>query len=266
MVSAPAVETYSAYDDFAWFYHRYWSQGIPFRLLEAVDALLLADLDPGARVLDLCCGTGRISRALADRGYRVTGIDGSAGMLDIARAEAPAAEFFQADARSFSLDEPADAVVSLFDSLNHVTGPGELEQVFHNVRRALRPGGRFLFDLNDESAFLRHWRGETFTAVEDDHASIMRGVYDPADKLGVVNVTLFRLVDGLWRRSDVTVHERCYGADEVLAMLRGAGFRAAMHRAEELGMDDQAGRMFFVANRELMTDVMDSTTEREAGR
>jgi SAM-dependent methyltransferase len=250
VVSAPAAEPYSAYDDFAWFYHRYWSQGIPFRLLDAVDRLLLADLEPGARVLDLCCGTGRISRALADRGFRVTGVDGSAGMLEIARAEAPGVELIRADARDFAVHEPADAVVSLFDSLNHVTGPGELARVFRCVHAALKPGGRLLFDLNDESAFLRHWRGEAFTAVEAGHASIMRGVYDPAERLGTVTVTLFRLIDGLWRRSDVTVHERCYPAGEVLALLEEAGFRARMRRAEELGMDDQAGRMFFVANRE----------------
>lgn len=249
-MSAPAVEPYSAYDDFAWFYHRYWSQGIPFRLLEVADPLLLAGLEPGARVLDLCCGTGRISRALADRGFRVTGVDGSAGMLGFARAEAPGVEFVHADARDFAVDEPVDAVVSLFDSLNHVTGPGELARVFRCVHTALKAGGRLLFDLNDESAFLRHWRGETFTAVEADHASIMRGVYDPAERLGTVTVTLFRLMDGLWRRADVTVHERCYEAGEVLALLGEAGFDARMHRAEDLGMDDQTGRMFFVAERD----------------
>lgn len=249
-MSAPAVETYSAYDDFAWFYHRYWSQGIPFRLLDAVDRLLLADVDAGARVLDLCCGTGRISRVLADRGYRVVGVDGSAGMLEFARGEAPAAEFIRADARDFGLGPPVDAAVSLFDSLNHVTGPGELRRVFGNVHRALKPGGRFLFDLNAEESFVRHWRGDTFTTVEDDHASIMRGVYDPAEKVGTVNVTLFRLTDGVWRRSDVVVRERCYEAGEVMGMLEEAGFRAVMHRAEDLEMDDQAGRMFFVAGRD----------------
>lgn len=250
MVSADAGEPYSAYDDFAWFYHRYWSRGIPFRLLDAVDRLLLADLEPGARVLDLCCGTGRISRAMADRGYRVTGVDGSAGMLEIARAQAPGVDFFRADARDFVVDEPVDAAVSLFDSLNHVTGPGELARVFRCLHAALKPGGRLLFDLNDEPAFLRHWRGETFTSVEDDHSSIMRGVYDPAERLGTVTVTLFRLMDGTWRRSDIVVRERCYHSGEVLALLQAAGFRARMHSAEALGMEDQAGRMFFEGNRD----------------
>lgn len=244
------VQPYAEYDDFAWFYHRYWAVGIPFRLLDAVDSLLLAGMEPGARILDLCCGTGRISRALADRGYRVLGIDGSEGMLEIARREAPMAAFVRADARDFALDEPADAVVSLFDSLNHLTEPADLERAFVNVRAALAPGGRFLFDLNDESSFLRHWRGETFTTVEDDHASIMCGVYDAEARIGTVRVTLFRQGEDGWRRADVAVRERCYEPGEVLAMLERTGFHARMVRAEELGMDDQAGRMFFVAQRE----------------
>lgn len=250
MSAAPAMETYSAYDDFAWFYHRYWSQGIPLRLMDAVDRLLLADLAPGAHLLDLCCGTGRISRILAERGFRVTGLDGSEGMLEFARQEAPGAHFARADARTFTLGEPADAVLSLFDSLNHVTGPGELEQVFARIFDALVPGGRLLFDLNDESSFLRHWKGDTYTVVEDDHVSLMRGVYDQPARMGTVTVTLFRMMDGVWRRSDVVVRERCYEGDEVMEMLRRAGFHAEMHRAEALEMDDQAGRMFFVARRE----------------
>ena len=149
--------------------------------------------------------------------------------------------------------QDGDEYLMLHDALGFAADaavPRELARVFRCVHAALKPGGRLLFDLNDEGAFLRHWRGETFTVVEDDHACVTRGVYDAAERLGTVTVTLFRLMEGTWRRSDVVVHERCYPAGEVLVLLREAGFRAGMHRAEALGMDDQEGRMFFVANRD----------------
>ena len=243
-----APRPYDAYDDFAWFYHRYWSRGIPFRLLDAVERLLLARLPPGTHVVDLCCGTGRVARAIASRGFRVTGIDGSATMLAIAREEAPEVTFVHADARAFALAEPASAIVSMFDSLNHVTEAADLARVFACARKELVPGGRFVFDLNDEVAFRTHWTGQSFTTVEPDHVSILRGTYDARVRLGRVDVTMFREVDGAWRRADTTVHERCYAPDDVLAMLSRAGFRAEVVRAEDdLGMADQEGRLFFVA-------------------
>src|SRR3954464_11397352 len=88
----------AAYDDFAWLYDRYWSRGIPFQIFRGVEQLLLPHLPVGGHVLDLCCGTGHIAAALGERGFRVTGVDESAGMLHLARAQAPRAEFVCADA------------------------------------------------------------------------------------------------------------------------------------------------------------------------
>ena len=55
----------------------------------------------GARILDVCCGTGYLAGLLAARGYRVTGIDASAAMIGFARETAPEAEFSVADAARF---------------------------------------------------------------------------------------------------------------------------------------------------------------------
>jgi SAM-dependent methyltransferase len=249
-MSGAADRPYAAYDDFAWFYHRYWSEPIPLRLLTVVERLLLAALPPAARVLDLCCGTGRIARELVARGYAVTGVDGSEAMLRIAREQAPQASFVHADARRFMPGGPFDGALSLFDSLNHVTSLDELEAVFRCVHAALRPAAPFLFDLNDDASFRTHWTGESYTVVEEDHVSVMRGTYAPAERLGTLRVTLFRLQDLGWRRADVVIEERCHAADDVLGALRRAGFTAAVLRAEhDLGLADQAGRMFFLARR-----------------
>ncbi|MBN8727299.1 MAG: class I SAM-dependent methyltransferase [Xanthomonadales bacterium] len=239
------------YDDFAWFYDRYWSRGIPLELLAALEPRLLAALPAGARVLDLCCGTGRVAAALGDRGFDVTGIDGSPEMLALARRNAPAARFVLADARAFRLDEPVQAALSLFDSLNHILVPEELEAVFRNVHAALAPGARFVFDVNDEASFRRHWQGRSFTTVEADHACIVRGIYAPETRIARCDVTLFRIQAGAWTRADVLIRERCHSGAEIAGALERAGFSEVVHldADTDLGLSQQAGRMFFLARR-----------------
>src|SRR5262245_571076 len=94
-------EIFSDYDRFAWFYDRYWGGEFCRPALAIYNILLFPHLTPGSRILDLCCGTGQIAAGLIERGYLVTGLDGSQAMLDFARENAPGAELIRADARSF---------------------------------------------------------------------------------------------------------------------------------------------------------------------
>jgi len=104
---------------------------------------------PSAQVVDLCCGTGRttlaVLAALGDEG-RVTGVDGSAAMLAIARSAVtdPRAGWLEAPAEEFDrlLSGPVDAVVC-----NSAIWQTDLPLTFAAVRRALRPGGRFAFNI-----------------------------------------------------------------------------------------------------------------------
>lgn len=242
---------YSDYDSFAWFYDRYWSRGIPLQLLGAVERLLLPRLPAAAPILDVCCGTGVVAGALADRGFRLTGIDGSEEMLRHAHRNAPGVEFRAADARTFELPPLFQGAISLFDSLNHIRSAAELRQVFERVHAALANGGWFLFDLNMERSFELHWRGNPFTTVEPDHVSIVRGTYDAANRLARWDLTLFRLLNEQWQRSDLVVEERCHPEPEVLDSLREAGFSEiqCFDADRDLNMAHQVGRRFFLARK-----------------
>jgi len=243
-------EPYGVYDPFAWFYNQGWGSDYHQQAAPLLAEHVFPKLPAGARVLDVCCGTGDLSRVLAARGYRVTGIDGSEGMLRFAREQTPGAEFCLADARRFSLGSRFDAALSTYDSLNHILDPEELEEAFSSVRRALVPGGLFVFDLNTEESFETLWCGSSGT-VEETAAGITRASYDAAAKIGRADLTLFRLAEGTdWRRSDITVFERCYPVEEVTAALGRAGFTQIEARpAWELGMrgDMAVGRVFFFA-------------------
>jgi ubiquinone/menaquinone biosynthesis C-methylase UbiE len=110
-------------------------------------------LPPGASVLDLCCGMGRHSLALADAGYRVTGVDLSPVLLAEARKRDTdnRVAWLQGDMRKVPAEGPFDAVVNLFTSFGYFEDDAENAKVIKEIKRVLRPGGRFLIDfLNPE--------------------------------------------------------------------------------------------------------------------
>jgi SAM-dependent methyltransferase len=242
----------ACYDDFAWFYDRYWGEEFHAAAFPILERIWLRRLPPAAHVLDVCCGSGHLAARLAARGCRVTGLDVSSEMIACARLNAPTAEFVVADAARFRLPTDCDAAVSSFDSLNHLTDPGALEAAFGNIAAALRPGGLLAFDMLLEEAYRMHW-GESFALVREDHLlTITGGAFDARSRMARVNVTMFRLLDGAWQRSDTTVEERCYSTDEISNALTRAGFGELLcYDAGDLGMDGQLGegRTFFVATR-----------------
>src|SRR3989454_9540692 len=129
-----------------------------------LERLVLTRVPQGGRILDLCCGTGQLVGELMRRGYHVMGVDGSEQMLGFARANAPGAEFVHDDVRTMTLPSSHDAAVCLFDSLNHLLRPDEVETAFRNVRAAVTSGAPFLCDFNMEpipgsvARILRHRR------------------------------------------------------------------------------------------------------------
>lgn len=94
----------------------------------------------GDRILDLGCGTGHLARSIAGSGATVIGIDSARDMVERARASYPGLRFEVADGADFGFPEPFDAVFSNA-ALHWIRPP---ERVAESVRRALRPGGRFV--------------------------------------------------------------------------------------------------------------------------
>jgi SAM-dependent methyltransferase len=242
-------ERYADYDPFAWFYDRYWSHEVPPQIMTVIDRLLVPSLPRGAKILDLCCGTGYTCAELTKRGFEVTGLDGSKEMLRHARRRAPGARFMLADARSFDLPPVYQGVISTFDSLNHVLTLEELTTVLRNVRRALAPGGLLLFDLNMEKGFLLHWV-DHFAIVKDDGVCVLKGMYDRGQRIGRYDITMFRRMGRTWRRTDTAIIERCYIGREVMRALKTAGFKGiSTYDAErDLGLTEHVGRTFFLAS------------------
>jgi SAM-dependent methyltransferase len=237
----------SPYDRLAGVYNRHLA-GFGRRVLPVLVRLGLGRLPRGARVLDLCCGTGQLAALLSQQGYRVSGLDSSAGMLEFARRNVPTAEFVMADARDFSLPCRFDAALSVHDSINHFLSAGELIAVLANVRSALCAGGSFAFDANMEPLYATRWNGGMRAMLEDEVCEL-RASWDAQARLGRNQATFFPRGGGN-ATDEITVLERCYSEQEIRSALAEAGFAAvSSYDAEaELGMAGEFGRRIFVAS------------------
>ncbi len=246
------MKRYSDYDPFAWLYTTHWGSEYHEQAWAVLDKLFLQNLPEGSTILDLCCGDGRLTKILNEVGYDVIGIDGSAEMLVYARQRCPRVEFVVADARDFSTGQRFDAVISTFDALNHVMSKDELARVFRCVFDVLNPAGYFAFDLNREEAYTELW-SQTFTEVEPAMVSISQGWYNASMRSAHCNITLFRLIEDAWRRSDFQLAQYCHREKDVLGSLFAAGFADAevYDAAADLGMYGNIGqgRSYYLARR-----------------
>ena len=103
-------------------------------------------------VLDLGCGTGNMTELLAKAGYDMIGADNAEEMLEIAMEKRDKSGhdilYLLQDMREFELYGTVRAVISVCDSVNYITEPEELQEVFRLVNNYLDPKGVFIFDFN----------------------------------------------------------------------------------------------------------------------
>lgn len=109
------------------------------------------DLQPGERVLDLCCGQGRHAVLLAAMGLDVVALDLSRQYLDLtevaARDKGVSLQVVHADMRDIPFEAHFDAAVNMFSSFGYLESEEQDAKVLESLRRALKPGGRALLDL-----------------------------------------------------------------------------------------------------------------------
>lgn len=118
-------------------------------------------LQPGARVLDLCCGQGRHLLDLMRRGYDVVGVDLSDYMLgkcrEFAAKESLEPCLVQADMREINFTAEFDAAINMWSSFGYLESEDEDQEVLDGVSRALKPGGRFLLDMINRDSLMRRY-------------------------------------------------------------------------------------------------------------
>ena len=210
---------------------------------------------PVQSVVELGCGTGSLTRLLAQRGYAMTAVDLSPDMLAVAdqKCEGLGVLFLCQDMSRLALLDRADAVIACLDSVNYVTRPAALRRTFQRVYRALTPGGLFLFDVKTPLA-LENAGGQTYLDEDDGLFCVWRGEYSPKRRVCSYGLDLFvREEDGRWSRGGEYHEEYAYTMDELDGFLREAGFRRVKQYGDKTMSPPRQGaeRVFFAAGKEL---------------
>lgn len=188
------------YNEFGW---NYYPEIFGEQLLKW---LISHDVKPETG-LDLACGTGILCEILHKNGIRASGMDFSAGMIDIAKGRNPEIRYEVADMITYRPDRRFDLVTCTGDAINHIDDLSDVEKIFENVYAYLSEGGYFIFDILNEhevstsepfemdfSETLRVWFQMTrpsenqvnlkIRVYENDHLSfeenIRETIHDPA--------------------------------------------------------------------------------------
>ncbi len=181
-------------------------------------------------VLDLACGTGRMTRELSARGYDMLGVDASEDMLSEAMYSynSKGILYLLQDMRSFELYGTVGAVVCCLDSINYLLSEEDLHKAFATVHNYLDPDGLFIFDVNTPYKFENIYSDNAYILEDgDENGAIYCGWQNEYDReSGICDFYLSLFEEdgnGAYIRSDEHQRERCYTLTEIKNTLAECG-------------------------------------------
>ena len=204
-----------------------------------------------SRMIEYGCGTGNILAAYADR-FKVTGVDISPSMLDLAKRKIPEGTFHLEDMVQFASDEKFDVALCLFDSVNHILPFRDWGVFFANVARSLRPGGVFILDANTTKRLAAIEKRPAFFEEFDGNYFYMK-LRRRGEKNFIFDVRILRKTAGdAYVEEREEVEETTEAGGAILASLKERfGYVVPYNERKEVISkdsygDDESFRWFFV--------------------
>lgn len=190
--------------------------------------------------LDLGCGTGILCEILHNHGIKVSGMDFSEGMIEIARNSNPDIEYEVADMVTYRPDKKFDLVTCTGDALNHIIAMENVGRIFENVYQYLNAGGYFIFDiLNEKEVAL----GEPIDLDFSDEIKAQFMITQNQE--GIINLKIVVHENGV-KTFEENITEIVHDKDIVCELLRKAGFQVLSCSHQLLENSPSQGNTWFV--------------------
>jgi SAM-dependent methyltransferase len=189
---------------------------------EADDIVSLLGVQPGARILDVPCGHGRLTLELAARGYAMTGLDGAPDEIAYANARAGerklSADLAVGDMRDFAFPKPFDGIFCFGNSFGYFDDDDN-QRFLVACARALPPGKKLLVDTFTAETLIPNLQERAWWKVGDTYFLAERRLDVLAGRLEIGYTFLTK-----GQEVSRPASYRVYAAKELLAMFRKAGF------------------------------------------
>ena len=184
-------------------------------------------------LLDLGCGTGSLSEALAKNGYDVIGVDNSAEMLGIAMNKKFISglpiQYLCQDMRNIDMFGTIGITICALDSINHLDSFDDVKKVFAKVSLFAEPQGLFIFDINTVFKHRHILADNTFTYETDDVYCIWENnLIKETDEIQI-NLQFFERDGEIYHRSGESFKETAYPTELIDDALTEAGFQLLAH-------------------------------------
>jgi ubiquinone/menaquinone biosynthesis C-methylase UbiE len=176
-----------------------------------------------AKVLDLACGHGRHAIKLAQRGYRVTGVDFNKNYLQIARKEAQRKGVYlklvQCDMREISFTNEFDAVIMMYTSFGYFKNERDNMKVLKLARKSLKKGGSFLLDVPNKKWVIEKAVGKTWNKINGDYVLENRILDKEVLKDEII------VINPKGKLNNLSSYVRLYGLEDIKNRLKKAGMK-----------------------------------------
>ncbi len=176
-------------------------------------------------LLDLGCGTGKLTRIMEGYGYDMIGLDNSYEMLDVAKeASKESILYLLQDMREFELYGTVRGIYSACDSLNYILEEEELKEVFSLVNNYLDPKGLFIFDMNTPYKYHKLLGENTFAETREEGSFIWENFFDEEDNINEYDLTLYiKEEKERFKRFQETHYQKSYELSVIKDLVEEAG-------------------------------------------
>ena len=205
--------------------------------------------------LDIACGTGSLTLALAERGVDVFGLDASPAMLCFAQNKTARAGhdllFLCQKMQQMELCGTVDTAVCSLDGINHLTRETDVLETFRRVALALNPGGYFLFDVNTVYKHRVVLADNVFVYDLGDVYCVWQNEYLPRGDRVAMTLDFFERNGEAYRRSGERFCERAYPIRKLGTLLQKAGMtvRAVFQDMEFVSPSGDAEKIVIAAEK-----------------